>query len=239
MRRFFAVPESFDGTTVTLSTDETRHLRDVLRLKTGDEVYVFDGAGREYKCSVQEISKKHSKLSVTQETTPASPESPLDLTLAATVLNGERYDLIVQKAVELGVKTLVPLITIRCEAKLKDARRRVERWQRIALEATKQSGRATLMQINEPAEFSDLIKNAAAGDLVMFSERDGTDFSAVPSAKKLTALIGPKGGWDDSELENARSLGARVITLGGRILRAETAAIALTSLLQHRYGDLK
>ena len=237
MRRFFAGPESFDEKIVTLSTDETRHLRDVLRLKTGDEVYVFDGAGREFKCTVQEISKKHSKLAITGETAPASPESPLDLTLASTVLNGERYDLIVQKAVELGVKTLVPLITIRCEAKLKDAERRVERWQRIALEATKQSGRATLMRINEPFEFKDLIKGA--GDLVMFSERDGTDFSAVPGGKKLTALIGPKGGWDDSELEIARSRGASIITLGGRILRAETAAIALTSLLQHRFGDLK
>ena len=154
------------------------------------------------------------------------------------MLNGERYDLIVQKSVELGVKTLVPLITIRCEAKLRDAERRVERWQRIALEATKQSGRATLMHISGPAEFTELIKNAAAGDLVMFSERDGTGFSAVPAVKKLTALIGPKGGWDDSELETARSMGARVITLGGRILRAETAAIALTSLLQHRFGDL-
>ena len=94
------------------------------------------------------------------------------------------------------------------------------------------------MQIGEPAEFEHLIKNAAAGDLIMFSERDGTDFSAVPAGKKLTALIGPKGGWDDSELEKARSLGTHVITLGGRILRAETAAIALTSLLQHRFGDL-
>ena len=237
MRRFFAEPDSFDGATVTLTMDETRHLRDVLRLKTGDEVYVFDGAGREFKCIIEEISKKQSKLSIQQETTPASPESPLDMTLAATVLNGERYDLIVQKAVELGVKTLVPLITIRCEAKLKDAERRVERWQRIALEATKQSGRATLMLIAQPAEFEDLIKGA--GDLIMFSEREGTDFSAVPAGKKLTALIGPKGGWDDSELETARSVAARIVTLGGRILRAETAAIALTSLLQHRFGDLK
>ena len=239
MRRFFAKPESFDGGIVILNAEETRHLRDVLRLEVGEEVYVFNGTGQEYQCFITKISKKHTELSITEETIPACPESPLDLTLAATVLNGEKYDLIVQKAVELGVKTLVPLITIRCEVKLKDAERRVERWRRIALEATKQSGRAKIMEIAAPAAFKELIARSVAKELVMFSERDGAHFSTVNSKKKITALIGPKGGWDDSELNAARSREISVVTLGGRILRAETASIAITAILQHRFGDLR
>ncbi|MEQ1605188.1 MAG: 16S rRNA (uracil(1498)-N(3))-methyltransferase [Pyrinomonadaceae bacterium] len=238
MRRFYSPPENFNGNTITLDADETRHLRDVLRLKLNDEVSVFDGTGREYKCSITEIGKKHSELALIEEITSASPESPFEITLASTVLNGEKYDLIIQKSVELGVAKLIPLQTIRGDVKTKDAAKRLERWRRIAMEATKQCGRPKLMQIAEPIAFNTLIANSKGENLVMFSERDGTGFSAIKPGKKITALIGPKGGWDDSELDLARASGVSVVTLGGRILRAETAAISLTTILQHRFGDL-
>lgn len=238
MRRFYSAPENFNGNLITLDNDETRHLHDVLRLKTGDDVSVFDGAGREYKCSVSAISKKHSELGLIEEITPASPESPFEITLASTVLNGEKYDLIIQKSVELGVAKLIPLQTIRGDVKTKDAAKRLDRWRRIAMEATKQCGRARLMEIAAPTAFDDLLAGSKNEIVVMFSERDGVDFSAIRPDKKITALIGPKGGWDDSELDLARASGVRVVTLGGRILRAETAAISLTTILQHRFGDL-
>ena len=238
MRRFYAPIESFTDNGVTLDADETRHLRDVLRLHVDDEVSVFDGDGREFRCNILEIGKKSSLLKVAEEIQPASPESAFEITLAATVLNGEKYDLIIQKAVELGVSTLVPLHTVRCDVKVKDAVKRATRWQRIALEATKQSGRAKLMEITEPVALDTLLADKKNENVVLFSERDGGDFSTVKPAKKITALIGPKGGWDDSELDAARSRGVKLITLGGRILRAETAAIAITAILQHRFGDL-
>jgi 16S rRNA (uracil1498-N3)-methyltransferase len=238
MRRFFAPPEEIHEPCVTLGADETRHLRDVLRLRPGDEVFIFDGEGREYRGNVGEIQKKQAVITISGPASPASPESPLDLTLASTVLNGERYDLIVQKAVELGVKTLIPMITVRCEAKLRDAARRVDRWRRIAMEATKQCGRATLMVVEEPATFDELISSATVEEVVMFSERDGHPFPKTIKGQKMTALVGPKGGWDDSELEAAVAAGIQVVTLGGRILRAETAAITFTSILQYRFGDL-
>ena len=241
MRRFYAPAVSFDDREVVLSVDETRHLRDVLRLRFGDEASVFDGSGNEFRCTIADIGKKSARLAIIEPSEPTAPESPLDLTLASTVLNGEKYDLIVQKAVELGVRTLIPLITIRCDVKQKDAVKRVERWKRIAMEATKQSGRAAIMKIDEPAEFSEFISRTNAGQRVLFSEREGENFSRVKTAKRLTALtalIGPKGGWDESELEAARANDVQVITLGGRILRAETAAIALTAILQHCFGDL-
>lgn len=237
MRRFYAPIENFAGESVTLDADETHHLRDVLRLAAGDEMSVFDGLGREFRCEISEIKKKSSLLKIITETKPASPESAFEITIAATVLNGEKYDLIVQKAVELGVVKLVPLQTVRGDVKTKDAARRLERWRRIALEATKQTGRANLMQIAEPITFDSLIANST-DDIVMLSERDGDNFSTVKAGKKITAIYGPKGGWDDGELELARSGGVAIVTLGGRILRAETAAIAITAILQHRFGDL-
>jgi 16S rRNA (uracil1498-N3)-methyltransferase len=237
MHRFLADRIDFDAQTIGLGLDETRHLRDVLRLKMGDEVSAFDGAGREFLGRIASIGKHEATLELTEETKPSSPESPLSLTLAATVLNGEKYDLVVQKAVELGVVRLVPMQTIRGDVKVTDAARRLVRWRRIAMEATKQCGRARLMEVAEPIAFNDIIKDAAA-PVLLFSERDGSGFSSLQPGSELTALIGPKGGWDDKELGFARDNGANVITLGGRIMRAETASIALVALLQHRFGDL-
>lgn len=238
MRRFYSPVSSFSDGGVTLNEDETRHLRDVLRLHVGDEVSVFDGTGREFRSTIAGIEKRSSKLLIVEEMQPASPESPLDLTIAPTVLNGERYDLIVQKAVELGVSLLIPLVTVRCEVKANDAAKRLDRWRRIALEATKQCGRAKLIEIGDPKTFGELCSDPTNSTVIMFSEREGNDFSIVPPANKITALFGPKGGWDDAELDLARKNGLNVVTLGGRILRAETAAIALTAILQHRFGDV-
>ncbi len=238
MHRFFAPPTSFETASVKLDADETRHLRDVLRLKSGDTVSVFDGVGSEFRCVISDIGKRDATLTIIEKTVPSSPESPCEITLAATVLNGDKYDLVIQKSVELGVTRLIPLQTIRGDVKAKDAAKRMVRWSRIAMEATKQCGRARLMEVAEPATFEQVIAEISDESVVMFSEREGSGFDHVKVDKKITALIGPKGGWDDLELKMAREKGIGVITLGGRILRAETASIALIAILQHRYGDL-
>lgn len=238
MRRFYAPVNSFTKAGVTLNEDETRHLRDVLRLRIGSDVSVFDGMGREFMATISLIGKRSSELGIFKEIEPASAESPLDLTIAAAVISGEKYDLMVQKAVELGVNKLIPLITMRCDMKVKDAARRLERWRRIAMEATKQCGRAKLMRITEPLGFAELIANSIAKDVVVFSERDGLNFSSIKPDKRITALLGPKGGWDNTELDAAVEQGIKIVTLGGRILRAETAAIGITAILQHRFGDI-
>jgi 16S rRNA (uracil1498-N3)-methyltransferase len=112
----------------------------------------------------------------------------------------------------------------------------VARWQRIALEAAKQSGRAFVPEISMPVAFDSLNSD---GLVVMFSERDGESLETLPPSDTITALVGSEGGWSDEEIESARARDFHVITLGGRILRAETAAITVTALLQHRFGDLK
>lgn len=243
MRRFYAPAENFNDKAVTIGLEETRHLRDVLRLREGDEASVFDGRGREYLCTIANISKKDSVLSIVKEIVPAAPESPLELTLAAAILPGEKFDLVVQKAVELGIVSLQPLFTKRCEARPAASERRLERWKKIALEAAKQSGRAKLTEVREPCQIESFLaesRSAASEDtgLVFFSERDGKEFSEIKAERKIKAVIGPKGGWEDSELAAARENGFSIVTFGGRILRAETAAIAMSAILQHRFGDL-
>ena len=254
-RRFYAPAAAFapDEKSATLSREETRHLRDVLRLQSGDEVYVFDGAGREFKCEVQTIAKDSTGLCVLAEVEPARPESTLDLTLAIALLKGEKFDLLIQKATELGVKRIVPLDTERADVRLRDserAHRREARWQRIALEAAKQTGRAHVPEIAAPVSLNSLLMPAVADQEIptrvgrlMFSERGGRSLREAINSfpdpmKEIIALTGPAGGWTDEEIELAREGGWEIVTLGGRTLRAETAGIVVVALLQHRFGDL-
>ena len=239
MRRFYAPQDSFANGVVRLSHEETRHLRDVLRLRKGDEVNVFDGAGNEFSATITSIDKRSADLSITEEVSPTAPESPLDLTVAAAVLPGEKFDLVVQKMVELGVNKLIPLATIRSEVKIKDAGKRVTRWRRIVMEATKQCGRAGLMTVEEPAPLADIFQRFGASDVLFFSERDGSQLGIKTRPNHLVIVFGPKGGWDDAELELAHANRASVVTFGGRILRAETAAIGITAILQHQFGDMR
>ena len=253
-RRFYAPPDAFapDGTTVTLMPEEARHLRDVLRLRPGDEAFVFDGEGGEYLCTIIESGRGNgpASLKVHECVAPARPESPLNLSLAVALLKGEKFDLVIQKATELGVSRIVPIATKRADVRLRnddDAARRVGRWQRLALEAAKQSGRTRVSVISAPISFADLIESVPSSSeemRLMFAERMGLGLVEATGEwhlrpASMTALIGPGGGWEDEEITKARDAGWIIITLGGRTLRAETAAITAAALLQHLFGDLK
>ncbi|HVF56535.1 MAG TPA: 16S rRNA (uracil(1498)-N(3))-methyltransferase [Pyrinomonadaceae bacterium] len=251
-RRFYAPPQSFarDGARVALSVEESRHLRDVLRLRAGEEVFVFDGDGREFSCVVEDVGGRGAlTLAVGARVEALRPESPLSLTLAVALLKGEKFDLVVQKATELGASLIAPVITRRADVRLRDAgdaARRAERWQRLALEAAKQSGRARVPSVATPISFASLVTNEHSPPdemRLMFSERGGHGLKEISvehtsAARSVTALVGPEGGWDDEEIAHARTSGWTVVTLGGRTLRAETAAITVAALLQHIYGDL-
>ncbi len=246
-RRFFAPPGAFTRDAVRLDTDEARYLREVLRLKAGDQVFVFNGEGKEFQCTVEEARRDSSLLKVVSEIEPARPESPLQLTLAVALLKGEKFDLVVQKATELGVSSITPITTKLADVRLRDqsdAKKRVARWQRIALEAAKQSGRTVVPKVGEPILFGKFVTETPTSSVrLMFSERDGGPIlqateKLLNPVEQVTALVGSEGGWTDEEIKLARDSGWEIITLGGRTLRAETAAIAVTTLLQHLLGDL-
>ena len=251
-RRFYAPPSAFNtvARSVRLEAEEARHLRDVLRLKRGDEAFVFDGEGREYRCLVRECERnRDALLDISEEVEAACPESPLQLALCVALLKSEKFDLVVQKTTELGVDRIVPVLTKFADVRLKEGTegiKRVLRWKRIALEAAKQSGRARVPEISQPIAFASLIESASSEDeepRLIFSEREGRGLLETVSQWPerptfLTALVGPEGGWADEEIKQASLHGWRAITLGGRTLRAETAAIAVAVLLEHFFGDL-
>lgn len=243
-KRFFAPPEAFDKDSAILSGDEARHLREVLRLRAGDQVNVFDGTGREFRCSITNVKRDETSLENCVEIEPYKSESPLKLTIAVALLKGDKFDLVVQKATELGVNTIIPLMTKHSDIHLRDASdadKRTTRWRRIALEATKQCGRAAVMSVESPEMFDSVIDEASYDLRVMFSERAGNAFDkdVVETPRSACALVGSEGGWSDEELSLAGSSGWNIVTLGGRIMRAETAAISVAVLLQHQFGDLK
>jgi 16S rRNA (uracil1498-N3)-methyltransferase len=252
-RRFYvphdALPSPDVGARVTLAADESRHLRDVLRLRVDDEAFVFDGAGREFRCVVAESGSGRgvgeAVLEVRERVEPLRPESPLELALALALLKGEKFDMVVQKATELGVARVEPVLTARADVRPRDARdteRRVERWRRLALEASKQSGRARVPSVESPQTFERIITREPREETarLLFSERGGAGLNSIAAgAPAVVALVGPEGGWDDEELSLARAHGWTLVTLGGRTLRAETAAITVCALLQHTFGDLR
>lgn len=243
MRRFYASIDNFHNGGITLESEETRHLRDVLRLKFGDRIQIFDGLGNEYLCEIEGIVKKQTSLKIIEQISPVSKESDLDMTLAVSMLKGDKFDLVIQKAVELGVSNFVPLITKRCDIKLRNADKKVDRWRKIIIESSKQCGRAKLMEFIDPLEFSDFVKISAEqkqsdDQIFLFSERNGGKMPIDILPKKITAIIGSEGGWEDSELKFAKRNDVKIITFGGRILRAETAAISIPTILQNRFGDL-
>ncbi len=231
---------------MTLGSKETRHLKHVLRMQPGDEVFVFDGKGNEYRCQLVAFGSSSATADIIEQVKSQS-KSAFELTLAVGLLKGDKFDLVVQKATELGVNRLIPVTTRRADVKIRnngEAERKTSRWRRIAQEAMKQCGRADSVEVENPIEFATLVRDRTIREpKLLFAEHDGTSFERacglVDSPSQVTAIVGSEGGWSDDEIRHARQEGWIVVTLGGRTLRAETAAIAVATLLQNRFGDLK
>jgi 16S rRNA (uracil1498-N3)-methyltransferase len=245
-RRFYSPPEDIGDSTVTLSVDETHHLTHVLRLTPGDQAFVFDGCGKEYKCTFRSIADNRAHLEIAEALSDVV-ESPLQLTLAQALAKGEKFDLIIQKATELGVSRIVPLMTRYADVKLDDQliEKRLGRWRRISLEALKQCGRRRLVEITTPRTLPQFLGSVATTTdpvLLLFSERGGVPITAalqgILKSASISALVGPEGGWSDDELELLASHGAKSVSLGSRVLRTETAAVVAITLIQHLTGDL-
>jgi 16S rRNA (uracil1498-N3)-methyltransferase len=206
---------------------------------------VFDGRGAEYVCRFTGLQEERARLQIDDSLTQVV-ESPVSLTLAQAVAKAERFDLIVQKATELGVEAIVPLITEHCEVRLdaQRAARRLDRWRRISLEATKQCGRRRLVEMGRVQTLAECLETLSDEDgdatLLVFNERGGSsiDLAMQNCGRQVIAFIGPEGGWTDGEIESMSARGARMVGLGPRILRTETAAIVALALIQSRVGDL-
>lgn len=243
MPRFFVPTRDIDDGQARLQGNEFRHLQRVLRLREGDHVTLFDDAGREHAGIIQSLSPRVAVVRITASTTPER-ESHLAIALYQGMPKGRKMDLVVEKATELGARTITPFISAFCTVTAPVGAGKRERWQRIALAAGKQCGRTIVPTVAAPLTFAEALAEASeAGLKLLFFEGAGIAplaGTAEADGTPLTAavVIGPEGGFSRDEVEMAERAGFRVVGLGPRILRTETAALVALAVVQARWGDL-
>ncbi len=226
--RFF-VDQPIQGDTAELTGDEARHLKSVMRAEVGDEVLLFDGSGAEFAATISAIAKHGVQLAIS-ERREVSRELPFALTLAVALPKGDRQKWLLEKITELGVTRLVPIVTERGVAQPVESA--LERLRRGVLEASKQCGRNRLLEIAEPRAATDLFASPATAAVHLIAHPTGRPLAEIfgpPLSSGITAAIGPEGGFTDAEVAAALAHGWQPASLGGRILRVETAAIAIAA----------
>lgn len=235
MEYFYTVPQSIFRSSLIVSGDEFQHLHKVLRKKVGDTVHVVDGKGNLYECMIERIDRMQAECSIVRSSRP-STEPDVNITLAVALLrNPSRFDFLVEKTVELGVNSIVPLktkYTIPSKAKR-------ERWTQVAIAAMKQSGRAFLPDVQALTTFDKIVLQSADLKLIAHEKVDPnrsimTVLDLHPTARSLLVLLGPEGGFSEDELDLAVRYRCESVSLGPRRLRTETAAIVAAALCLFR-----
>lgn len=233
-------PTQIEGARARVSGADARHLLKVLRVKTGDRVIAYSGDGREWDATVHGVGPTSVKLAL-GPARAARPDSPCAILLGQGIGKGDKLDLVVRAATELGVAEVVPVSTARAIAEREGADRGT-RLQRIAAEACKQCGRAKVPAVHAPENLAAFFARARDAQLKIVPwEGGGVPLAAVarPGVTSAAILIGPEGGLEESEVEAARNEGFVAVTFGPRILRTETAGIVAVAALQLLVGDLR
>ena len=231
MQRFFVTPGQVGEQEIYIEGSDVNHMKNVLRLKTGEEVMVSDGDNRQYRCAVKEYPAGD-----------VDTELPSKIYLFQGLPKQDKMELIVQKAVELGVCQVIPVETKRCVVKLDDkkAAKKVQRWQQIAESAAKQAGRGYIPKVSDVMPFPLALELAGELDvcLIPYELAEGMEYTrsvieAIRPGQSVGIFIGPEGGFEREEVDLALSSGAKALTLGRRILRTETAGLAVLSVLMY------
>lgn len=243
LTRLYVAQTLTTGRTLTLAGSAASHLTRVLRARAGEPLILFNGEGGEYAARI--LGQAGGKVTVEVGVHEASErESPLMLTLAQGVARGERMDLVVQKATELGVARLVPILSERSVVRLTaaQAQRKLEHWRAVAVAACEQSGRNRLPQIAAPQALHEFLAaeraTEAASLRVLLCPDGARQLSELPRSSSASVLVGPEGGLTAEERERALAAGFLALRLGPRVLRTETAALAAVALVQRELGDL-
>lgn len=247
MHKFFVDNSKIAGNVCTIEGDDVKHIYKVLRLKEGDKVNINNCNGIEYFGEILEVNKKEVKVNLI-ERIELNNESHVEVHLFQGLPKAAKMDLIAQKCTELGISEITPIITERVVVKGNETSefKKVDRWNRIALEACKQSKRSIIPSINQPIEFEELIEVIKDFDLVVvpYENQENQGMRYVKKQvegkeiKRVAIIIGPEGGFEESEIEELKGAGSYIITLGPRILRTETAGFVALSLIMYELGDL-
>jgi 16S rRNA (uracil1498-N3)-methyltransferase len=240
--RFYAPGISLSAP-VTLPDEEAEHLLRVLRLQAGDEVEAFDGAGRMYLAVVDRAGRRSAALRALS-VTGAAPEPGVRLRLVVAALKGDKTDDVVRDAAMLGVSAIQPVVTARSEIGLASLARshRVQRWQRIAVSSVKQSGRAVVPAVSPPLAFDEYVAQPSSAHRLMLAEPSvglgATPVGALDKPGAADLIVGPEGGWTEAEVGLASRSGARLVTLGGRTLRADATPLVALAAVLTAWGEL-
>jgi 16S rRNA (uracil1498-N3)-methyltransferase len=226
-------------TDVTLDAQATNHVASVLRMQTGEHIFLFNGEGGYFEATLTHIVKKQVTVHI-RDHRLSENESPLRIHIGQSLSRGERMDYAIQKSSEMGVTEITPLFTTRSEVKL-DAERSAKRqqhWQQIAISACEQCGRNKIPIINAPITLSDFIANVAADVKLVLHHESSSQLRDLPKPTSVALLIGPEGGLTEEEITQATQYGFAATQLGPRVLRTETAPVTALSVLNTLWGDI-
>lgn len=246
MPKFFTARENITETEIIIDSEDAKHIQKVLRLGIGDEITVCDGRGIDYDAVISEIEKTRVVCSI-KGSRKCDTEPRVKVTLYQGLPKAAKMDYIIQKTTELGITRIVPAKMSRCVMKLENTaaeKKKVDRWQKIAYEAAKQSGRGIIPEISMPMSIDEIIAELKEAELAFAPyecEQETRLKSVVDSAgavKNVSFIVGPEGGFDITEIEKLKEAGIKTITLGRRILRTETAGEAVLAMLMYGLGEI-
>ncbi|MFH1753793.1 MAG: 16S rRNA (uracil(1498)-N(3))-methyltransferase [Candidatus Omnitrophota bacterium] len=245
MSRFYINPGDKKGDRIHVGGKEAHHILDVMRLKVGDPVTAFDGAGGQYKGVIDEVGNKSLVIKIIESLVDKSSKG-YSLTLAQAIPRKEKVDYIIQKAAELGVDSVIPMITNRTVVKIKGdkASAKLQRWEKISREAAKQCGRGTLLKIEKPSRFTKILSRAGSYDLAIMpsvghvAKKSLKTLLSSFSGRSIIIFIGPEGGFDPSEFEAAANSGVNFVSLGKNVLKCDTAALSAISMINYALSDI-
>lgn len=242
MHRFFADFDSIKDDMIFIGGNDAHHISKVLRLKEDDEIIVCDKEGTDYHCSIKSLGKDAVEAWILKKEVSSS-EPPIEITLYQGVPKGDKLETVIQKCVELGGVKIVPVAMKRSVAVIKDKEKKKQRMQKIALEASKQCGRAKVPEVLEVLSFKEAIADAKENDLKIlpYEAENKQKLKDIllenKNSIKIAIFIGPEGGFDEEEIKLAKDNGFKTVTLGPRIMRTETAPLACISAVMYELGD--
>ncbi|MBP3916758.1 MULTISPECIES: RsmE family RNA methyltransferase [unclassified Clostridium] len=249
MHKFFTPKELINGDVAKIIGDDVKHIYKVLRISEGEKVTLNNCEGVEYLGKVTSVSKQEVLIEILEKL-ESNNESDVKIYLFQGLPKSQKMDLIVQKGTELGITEFIPTITHRVDVKLKGEFKKLDRLNRIALEAAKQSKRSIIPKVLEPIEFDEVLEKMNSLDLLIVPYENANNFgiktlinelrkgNTIDNIKNIGIFVGPEGGIEEYEIERLKDKGAHIVTLGKRILRTETAGFVATSLIQYELSDL-
>ena len=249
MHKFFTPKELINGDVAKIIGDDVKHIYKVLRISEGEKVTLNNCEGVEYLGRVKSVSKQEVLIEILEKL-ESNNESNVKIYLFQGLPKSQKMDLIVQKGTELGITEFIPTITHRVDVKLKGEFKKLDRLNRIALEAAKQSKRSIIPKVAEPIDFNEVLEKINSLDLLIVPYENANNFGIktlinelrkennIDNIKNIGIFVGPEGGIEEDEIERLKDKGAHIVTLGKRILRTETAGFVATSLIQYELSDL-